>query len=93
MVSATEILEEKIDLQEIYQQLSQLAQLIVDETIERLFQYLMDKKEDLFKDKVKKASRYKNGYILRLFLDKLSKMSIKLDETQKCMIEYLKKYI
>jgi hypothetical protein len=44
----------------IQKELSELANLIIDDTIDKLENYFINKNIDLFKKKVQKAKNYKN---------------------------------
>ena len=82
---------ENKEVETIYKELQELARLVVEDTVDKLIEYFLSKKVDLFEEKIKKAKNYKNGYILKLFLEKLDKVVWdKEDEILSWMLQFVK---
>ncbi len=84
--------EKNVELKNILQELSELAKLVIYETVDRMVEFLKKENKEAFYDKVEKAKNYKNGYILKLFLEKVSSLN-NLTDLQKQMISYVEKLV
>jgi ribosomal protein S18 len=80
------------DLKEIYAELSQLAQLVIEDTLEKLKEYFKKQQVEKFEEKATKAAKYKNGYILKLFLERVGKLT-NLTDIQHQMIKQVKQMV